>query len=118
MNITVFSTLSYQFKKLFSYWNTYCGTDNDVNKQDMKELIRDMSIIPLSLQGELSHGEGALLLLLAQSLLSSLHSSINPKPYLLLGEGTTHSTGGLAAEISRHKLGLGKVLLKLGNEPV
>ena len=35
--------------------------------------------------------------------------------YLLLGEGTAHSTGLLHAKISGKELSLSEVLLKLGN---
>ena len=67
----------------------------------------------LSLQGELLHGESTLLLLLTQRLLGGLHMSHPTHTYLLLGQGTAHSTGLLDTEVSGHVLGVGEVLLQL-----
>ena len=67
----------------------------------------------LSLQGELLHGESTLLLLLTQGLLGGLYMSRSNHTHLLLGQGTTHSTSLLDAEISGHVLGVGEVLLQL-----
>ena len=67
----------------------------------------------LSLQGELLHGKSTLLLLLTRRLLGSLSISRSNHTHLLLGQGTTHRTGLLDAEISRHVLGIGEVLLQL-----
>ena len=67
----------------------------------------------LSLQGELLHGKSTLLLLLTQGLLGGLSMRLSIHTHLLLGQGTTHRTGLLDAEISRHVLGIGEVLLQL-----
>ena len=67
----------------------------------------------LSLQGELLHGKSTLLLLLTQGLLGGLSMRFYIHTHLLLGQGTTHRTGLLDAEISRHVLGVGEVLLQL-----
>ena len=74
-----------------------------------------MTCLPhLSLESELSHGEGALLLLLTKSLLSSLRSQERRIANLLLSQSTTHGTSGLGAQIRGEVLGLGVVLLQLG----
>ena len=68
----------------------------------------------LSLEGELSHGESALLLLLTESLLGGLQSSNERTPHLFLGQSTTHGTRGLGTEVRGEVLGVGVVLLQLG----
>ena len=76
--------------------------------------LRNHIFIHLSLEGELSHGESALLLLLTKSLLSSLRSQERRIANLLLSQSTTHGTSGLGAQIRGEVLGLGVVLLQLG----
>ena len=74
-----------------------------------------MTCLPhLSLESELSHGEGTLLLLLTEGLLGSLRSQQHGKANLLLSQSTTHGTSGLGAQIRGEVLGLGVVLLQLG----
>lgn len=79
--------------------------------------LRNHIFIHLSLEGELSHGEGTLLLLLTKSLLSSLRSHKMKASHLLLSQSTAHSTGGLSTQIGGQVLGLSVVLLELRNEP-
>ena len=68
----------------------------------------------LSLEGELSHGESALLLLLTESLLGGLQSNGEGITHLFLRQGTTHRTRGLGTEVRGEVLGVGVVLLQLG----
>ena len=79
--------------------------------------LRNHIFIHLSLEGELSHGESALLLLLTKSLLSSLRSQEGRMANLLLSQSAAHGTGGLGTQIGGQVLGLGVVLLELRNEP-
>ena len=79
--------------------------------------LRNHIFIHLSLEGELSHGESALLLLLTKSLLSSLRSQERRIANLLLSQSAAHGTGGLGTQIGGQVLGLSVVLLELRNEP-
>ena len=79
--------------------------------------LRNHIFIHLSLEGELSHGESALLLLLTKSLLSSLRSQERRIANLLLSQSAAHGTGGLGTQIGGQVLGLSIVLLELRNEP-
>ena len=68
----------------------------------------------LSLEGELSHGESTLLLLLTESLLGGLQSSGKGITHLFLRQGTAHRASGLGTEVRGEVLGVGVVLLQLG----
>ena len=84
-----------------------------IRRKESSETI----FIHLSLEGELSHGESALLLLLTKSLLSSLRSQERRIANLLLSQSAAHGTGGLGTQIGGQVLGLSVVLLELRNEP-